>query len=54
MTDSERLERLSYFGDIFSSLSELNLSFQCTSVAVFSAYDKTEAKLQESSFGHLV
>jgi hypothetical protein len=29
--DSERLKRLSYFGDIFSSLIELNLSLQGTS-----------------------
>ena len=52
--DSEQLQCVSYFGDIFSSLSELNLSLQGTSVMVFSAYDENEAKLQMSSFGHLV
>jgi hypothetical protein len=52
--DHEWLRRLSYLADIFPSLNELNLSLQCTSVTVLSAYDKIEAKFKKFSFGNLV
>lgn len=52
--DSEQLQCVSYFGDSFSSLGELHLSLQGTSVMVLSADDENEAKLQTSRFGHLV
>ena len=55
LCDSEWLQRLSYLTDIFWSLSGLNLPLPGTSVTVFSAYGKTEAKLKKkSSFENLV
>jgi hypothetical protein len=50
LSDPEWLQRLSYLADIFSSLNELNLSLQGTSVTVLSAYDKIESKLKKIQF----
>jgi hypothetical protein len=43
------LQRLSYLTDNVSSLSELKLSLQGTSVTLFSAYDKIEGKLKKKT-----
>lgn len=50
ITDIKWLQCLAYLADVFSSLNELNLSLQGTSVTVISLYDKIQAKLNKIQF----
>jgi hypothetical protein len=48
LCDRQWFQHFSYLIDIFSSLNGLNLPLQGASVTVFSAYNKTEAKLKKN------